>query len=148
MAVLLGCCVLLTIGSGLVILFPGPVVDFLDRDDDEPDRLRAALGPNGTPTIEVDASEPVGSASNPAAIGATVEGDGLAVTVHGATRTTSIADATPDPGFIFLILDVTIRNTSGDAKNFNSYYWSARDVVAGENYDDEKNVRPGDALIA
>ena len=65
-AVLLGCCVLLTIGSGLVILFPDPVVDFLDRDDDEPDRLRAALGPDGTPVVEPDAAADLGSASNPA----------------------------------------------------------------------------------
>lgn len=148
MAVLLGCCVLLTIGSGLVILFPDPVVDFLDRDDDEPDRLRASLGPDATPAIEVDETEPIGSASNPAALGATVDGDGLAITVHGATRAASIAEAAPDSGLVFLILDVTIRNTSDDAKNYNSYYWSARDIIAGENYDDEKNIRPGDALIA
>ena len=148
MALLLGCCALLTIGSGLVILFPDPVVDFLDRDDDDPDRLRASLGPNGTPIIEADVTEPIGSASNPAAVGATVEGDGLAVTVHGTTRPASIADATPDSGFVFLTLDVTVRNTSADAKNYNAYYWSARDIVEGENYDDEKNIRPGDALIA
>jgi hypothetical protein len=147
-AVLLGCCVLLTIGSGLVILFPDPVVDFLDRDDDEPDRLRAAVGSNGTPVVEPDESEPVDSASNPAPVGGTVEGDGLAVTVHGATRTASIADATPEPGFVFLILDISVRNTSDDAKNYNSYYFSARDIVGGENYDDEKNIRPGAALIA
>jgi hypothetical protein len=147
-ALLLGCCVLLTIGSGLVILFPGPVVDFLDRDDDEPDRLRAALGSDGTPVVEVDQAEPVGSASNPAALGATVEGDGLAVTVNGVSRAASIAEATPEPGFVFLLVEVSIRNTSGDAKNYNSYYWSARDIVAGENYDDEKNIRPGNALIA
>ena len=148
MAVLLGCCVLLTIGSGLVILFPGPVVDFFDRDDDEPDRLRAALGPNGTPVVEPDSAEDVGSASNPAPIGATVEGDGLAVTLNSVSRTGSIAGTAPDQGLVFLILDVTIQNTFSDAKNFNSYYWSARDIVAGENYDDEKSIRPGDALIA
>jgi hypothetical protein len=147
-ALLLGCCVLLTIGSGLVILFPGPVVDLLDRDDDEPDRLRAALGPNGTPVVEPDGAEPFGSASNPAALGETVEGDGLAVTVRGVARAASIAEATPEPGFVFLLVDVTIRNTSEDAKNYNSYYFSVRDIVAGENYDDEKNIRPGDALIA
>ena len=90
------------------------MVDFLDRDDDEPDRLRAALGPDGTPVIEAGCdSEPVGSASNPAAVGATVEGDGLAVTVNGvAQRQRASPTRRRTPGFVFLILDVTVRNTS------------------------------------
>ncbi len=147
-AVILGICVLLTIGSGLVVLFPGPVVDLFDQDDDEPDRLRADLGPDGTPTIQPDRSEPLGSASNPAVVGAEVDGDGVAVTLQGVTRAATVAETPPEAGYVFLILDVTIANVSDEAKEFGAYFWSARDVVAEENFDDEKNIRPGNALLA
>lgn len=147
-AVILGVCVLLTIGSGLVVLFPGPVIDLFDRGDDEPDNLRAALGPDGTPSVEIDAAEPVGSAGNPAAIGATVSGGDVGVSVNAVTRAERIVDVSPEAGLVFLTLDVTIANVSDDATEFSALFWSARDIVAGENYDDEKFVRPGNALPA
>lgn len=148
LVILLGFCVLLTVGSGLVVLFPGPVIDLFERDADEPDRLRAAIGSDGTPTVEPDAAEPVGSASNPAAIGIAVGGDGVSVTLNAVARAETLGGVAPKDGFVFLTLDVTIANVSDEATEFSALFWSARDIVAGENYDDDKFNRPGNALPA
>ncbi len=148
LVILLGFCVLLTVGSGLVVLFPGPVIDLFDRDADEPDRLRAAVGPNGTATVEPDDSEPIGSVSNPAAIGVAVGGEGVSVTLHGVSRAETLGEVASKDGLVFLTLDVTIANVSDEATEFSALFWSARDIVAGENYDDDKFNRPGNALPA
>ena len=147
-AIILGICVLLTIASGLVVIFPGPVIDLFDRGSDEPDRLRAALGPDGTATVEPDLAEPVGSISNPAAIGAAVGGDDVSVTLHAVSRAETLAGAAPEAGLVFLTIDVTIANVTDEATEFSALFWSARDIVAGDNYDDDKFNRPGNALPA
>lgn len=146
--VALAICALLTVGSGLVIAFPDVFIDLIDRDDGEPDELRATLGSDGTPTIVPDAGADPGSISNPVAIGETVERGGVAVTVHGVTRATTVAEAVPGDGLIFLVVDVAFVNTGGELRNFNSYYWSARDIIGEGNYDDEKNVQPANAILA
>lgn len=142
------CCVLLTIGSGLVILFPGQFVDLFDRDDGDPDRLRIAIGAEGTPTVIPARDEPLGSASNPAPLGTSLSGDGLRVTLNSVTPVGAILDAVAPAGSTYLILDVTITNTSDEAAEFSSFYWSARDILTDENFDDVKDIRPADALLA
>jgi hypothetical protein len=142
------CCVLLTIGSGLVILFPGQFVDLFDRDDGDPDRLRVTIGADGTPTITVARDEPLGSASNPAPLGTSLSGDGLTITLHSVTPVPSILEAVAPAGSTYLILDVTLVNTTDEPREFSAFYWSARDILTDENFDDEKDIRPANALLA
>lgn len=80
----------------------------------------------------------LGSGEVPAPIGSTITGDGLDITIYSATLSdTAGVLGAADSGYLYLTIDVSVKNISGDKKSVNPLYFSAKDIVNGYTFDNE-----------
>ena len=117
--------------GGLIVLFIALII------------ITAALGGTSTSTstgggqsstpIEVP-REPTPSGPHIAAIGTAQKVGDAEVTVHGVRRSTGGALG-PDPGNVYVIVDVAMRNTGDNAYELSSFLQTGLRDGEGRNYD-------------
>lgn len=111
------------------------------------------------PTVQGSATTQAVTGSHPAAIGETVEADGLAVTIESVTPTDNPNSfTTAEVRWTYLTLDVLFTNTGTKSKDVNPLYFAAKDIDNGYTFDDNpmaenpdtalpsSKVSPGDKL--
>jgi hypothetical protein len=104
-----------------------------------------AVAQQGDPTATTRPTEapvrtptpvPIGfSQRNPAPIGTTLESQGLAVTVTGASFDSGFANAIPRGGYKVLIISATIENTSDGVLGYDASRFGAIDANNRNTYD-------------
>lgn len=98
----------------------------------------AAPSPTPAPTAppEPTALPRAGSGEAPGAVGETLELDGMAVTLLSGVYTYEHNFSTPKGGYVFLIVEVELRNTSDETLNYNTLSFAAKDLDTDADYDD------------
>lgn len=129
---------------------PGTALDLADVGGD-PDVAQAiptaAPSPTPAPTERPEPTEPTerpepteppraGSGEAPGTVGETLELDGMAVTLLSGFYTYEHNFSTPKGGYVFLIVEIELRNTSDETINYNTFSFAAKDLDTDADYDD------------
>lgn len=69
-------------------------------------------------------------------VGETLELDGLAVTLMSGSYTYEYNFSTPKGGYVFLIVEVELRNVSDETMTYNSLSFAAKDLDTDADFDD------------
>jgi micrococcal nuclease len=112
--------------------------NFAKAEQEAKDKKHGLWKTCGGGHVEVTPAPELGTADNPAPVGATVAGDGREVTLNSVTLVQGYDFLTPDPGNVFLTIDVTIKNSSesGKTHDYNELCFSAVDPDSGYKFDD------------
>jgi endonuclease YncB( thermonuclease family) len=78
----------------------------------------------------------LGSGDNPAPIGTTLTTDGQEITVTSAYFTYEFGFVTPKGGYVFLVLETSIRNVDDAVHGYEESRFSAKDLDSGAEFDD------------
>ena len=100
------------------------------------------LEPTPEPTPEPTSAPTETPAPTLAAIGETVSGGGVALTVNGVSTVAEDLFGAPPPGMAYLVIDVTIENLSrDDGAAYSPYYFTVQDSD-GFEYDFATYIDP------
>jgi micrococcal nuclease len=112
--------------------------NFTKAEDEAKDKKRGLWKTCGGGHVEVTPAPELGSADNPAPLGATISGDGREITLNNAYFVEGYDFLAPDAGNIYLTIEVTIVNNSesGKTHDYNELCFSAVDPDRGFKFDD------------
>jgi endonuclease YncB( thermonuclease family) len=112
--------------------------NFSKAEDEAKDKKRGLWKTCGGGHVEVTPAPELGSADNPAPLGGTVSGDGREITLNNAYFVEGYDFLAPDPGNVYLTIEVSIVNDSesGKTHDYNELCFSAVDPDRGFKFDD------------
>jgi micrococcal nuclease len=112
--------------------------NFTKAEKEAKEKKRGLWKSCGGGHVEVTPAPELGSADNPAPVGGTVSGDGREITLNNAYFVEGYDFLAPDPGNIYLTIEVSIVNNSesGKTHDYNELCFSAVDPDRGYKFDD------------
>lgn len=105
-------------------------------EKDAKSKDRGLWGQCGGGHIESTPIPEYGSKEDPGQVGETFEAESLEVTLSDAYYTDEYNYSTPKGGYVFLILEVELRNQGQDEKNYRSDRFTALDVETDAKYEE------------
>lgn len=111
--------------------------DLIAKAEEEAKSKKAGLWSRcGGGHVESTPIPEYGSKEDPGQIGETLEAESVEVTLTNAYFTNEYNFSTPKGGYVFLILEVELRNQGEDEKDYASDRWQAHDVETDAKFEE------------